>query len=172
VDVDHRRCDVRVAHVRLHVCQRERLHGQGAEGVPQIVEAKPLESGALERGDVAPPQGGALDVVTDRIHEHEVVVARPALPAAQLVERRGRLVDEGHRAHSAGLRRALRPARKAAPHVDEVKGPVDVAPAESQQLAKPKAREGGHGEDRGVLLVGGVRREQLDLAWVQHVEVA
>ena len=45
VDVDHRRRDVGVAHVRLDVGQREDLHGEGAERVAQVVEAQVLDPG-------------------------------------------------------------------------------------------------------------------------------
>src|SRR3954451_20659088 len=37
MDVDHRRRDVRVAHHRLDVGERERLHGERAERMTQIV---------------------------------------------------------------------------------------------------------------------------------------
>jgi hypothetical protein len=38
VHVSHRRGNVRVAHERLNVAQRERLKGQRSEGVAQIVQ--------------------------------------------------------------------------------------------------------------------------------------
>ena len=38
VDVDHRGLDVGVAHIGLYVRERERLDGERAEGVPQVVE--------------------------------------------------------------------------------------------------------------------------------------
>jgi hypothetical protein len=101
MDVDHRRRDVRVAHVGLHVRQGERLHRQGPERVPQVVEAKLLEPGALERRDEAPPQGRALEMVADRVDEHQVVVAGPPIAPAQAIECSCRLVDEGNRANPA-----------------------------------------------------------------------
>jgi hypothetical protein len=39
VDVDHGRRDIRMAHVRLHVGQREDLDGEGAEAVAEVVKA-------------------------------------------------------------------------------------------------------------------------------------
>jgi hypothetical protein len=47
--VAHRRLDLRVAHVRVHVRQRERLHRERPERMPQIVEAHRLELRSLER---------------------------------------------------------------------------------------------------------------------------
>jgi hypothetical protein len=97
MDVDHRRRDVRVAHVRLDVGQREGLHRQGSEGMSQVVEAQLLEPGALERRHEAPPQGRALEVFTDCVDEHEVVLAGPPIASAQAVESRGSLVNERDR---------------------------------------------------------------------------
>jgi hypothetical protein len=42
-DVDHRR-NVGVAHVSLHVGEREDLDGEGAEAVVEVVEAGVLEA--------------------------------------------------------------------------------------------------------------------------------
>jgi hypothetical protein len=56
--------------------------------------------------------------------------------------------------------------------VDQVQRPVHVVPAEREQLPETQARERGHGEDRGVLFVGRVCCQELDLTGVEHVEVA
>jgi hypothetical protein len=56
VDIDHRCGDVRVAQIRLHIGERERLHGQRPERVPQVVKAHPFQPGALERRHEAPPE--------------------------------------------------------------------------------------------------------------------
>ncbi len=69
VHVAHGRLNVRVAHVGLDIRQRERLHGERPECMAEVVDSKLLEPGAPERRDVAPPQGGALDV--------ELVAQRP-----------------------------------------------------------------------------------------------
>ena len=50
MNVDHRRGNVRVAHVRLHIRQREDLNGEGAEAVAEVVEADVLEVRCFQRG--------------------------------------------------------------------------------------------------------------------------
>jgi hypothetical protein len=51
VGVAHRRRDVGVSHVRLHVVQREHLDGQGAERVAQVVEGETgLRAEEIPRG--------------------------------------------------------------------------------------------------------------------------
>jgi hypothetical protein len=49
---------------------------------------------------------------------------------------------------------------------------VDVAPAQREQLALAQTGVGGHAEDRRVLRVGRVRREQLDLVGLVGLELA
>jgi hypothetical protein len=83
-----------MAHERFDVGERERLDGEGAERVPQVVEANLAQAGALQGLDVAPPESGALQVLAHDVHEHEVLVADPPLALAQPVQRRGGLVDE------------------------------------------------------------------------------
>jgi hypothetical protein len=56
--------------------------------------------------------------------------------------------------------------------VDQLKRRVDVPPAQRQELPEPQAGEGRDREENRVLSVGGVCREQLDLAGLEHVEVA
>ena len=49
VDVEHRGLDVRVPHVGLDVGQRERLHGDGAERVAQVVQPELRQPCGRER---------------------------------------------------------------------------------------------------------------------------
>ena len=65
--VDHRRLNVRVTHERLDVSERERLDGQGAEGMAQVVEAHPLEPSVVQGRIEAPAQGALLDVAPGRV---------------------------------------------------------------------------------------------------------
>jgi hypothetical protein len=104
MDVDHRRRDVGVAHVRLDVGEREHLNGQRAEGVAQVVKADWLEAGCLARGLEAPPERRVLEVLTDLVAEDEVLVAGEVLAAAEIVDRPGDLVDDRDAAHPPGLR--------------------------------------------------------------------
>ena len=61
VDVDHRRLDVRVAHVGAHVRERERLHRDRAEGVAQVVESQRLEIRPPERRLEATPKRRCIE---------------------------------------------------------------------------------------------------------------
>ena len=172
VDVAHRRPDVRVPHVGLHVGQREGPHGERPEGVAEIVEADPLQPRALKRLDVPAPHRRALEVLADRVHEHQIVLAGPPLAPAEAVQRRPGLIDQWHRADLARLRWPLTAARERSAHLDQLQRPVDVAPAQAQELAEPQSGEGRDGEEHRVLRIGGVCREQRDLRGLQHVEVA
>jgi hypothetical protein len=49
MDVDHRRLHVRVAHVGLHVGEREHADREGPGRIAQVVEAQLLDAGALAR---------------------------------------------------------------------------------------------------------------------------
>jgi hypothetical protein len=111
-------------------------------------------------------------MLADGVHKHEVAVARPSLAAAYAVERRGRLVNERHRADQPRLRRSLPAAREGVPHVHHVERPVEVAPPQRQELAQAQPREGRHREEDGVLRVGRIRSQELDLGWLEDVELA
>jgi hypothetical protein len=97
VDVDHRRPDVGVAHERLHLGERERPHRDRPEGVAEVVEADVWQGRAVERLLEAPSQSRVLDVVANVVDEHAILVGRPAIAPAQLVERAGCLVDQRNR---------------------------------------------------------------------------
>ena len=172
VDVAHRRPDVRVPHVGLHVGEGERLDRERSEGVAKVVEANPLQPRTVKRLDVAPAHRRALQVVGDGVHEHQIVFVGQPLSPAEAVERRCGLVDQGNGADLARLRRPLTTARERSPHVDQLQRPVDVAPPQRQELAESQTGEGRDGEEHRVLRIGGVCREQRDLRGLQHVEVA
>jgi len=82
MDINHRRRDVGVAHVRLHVGQREDLDGEGAEAMAEVVEAKVLEVSCFQGGVEAPAEGAVLDVFAGRVDKDEIVLARPGRSAA------------------------------------------------------------------------------------------
>jgi hypothetical protein len=82
VDVDHRRLDVRMSHERLHVRERERLDGQRAERVPEVVQAELPQFGPVERAVEAAAELPIVQVAADLIDENEVVVAGEPVAAA------------------------------------------------------------------------------------------
>jgi hypothetical protein len=97
VDVPHRRLNVRVSHVGLDVGQRKRLHSEGSECVPQVVESELLESRASKCSDVASSQGGAFEMIAHSVYEHQVVVAHPPVTLAQPVKCGPRLIYKRNR---------------------------------------------------------------------------
>lgn len=118
-----------MAHVGPVVGQREGLDRERPERVPKVVEPEALQSRASQRTVEALSKLPVVDRLPDLVHEDEVLSAREARPAAQLVEGSRRLVDQRHAAHSAGLRRALNAPRDTSTNVDESLQEVHVLPA-------------------------------------------
>jgi hypothetical protein len=86
VDVAHRRLDVGVTHHRLDVRECERLHGERAEGIPQVVETEPWHTCAIERRMESVAETPVGDVPADRVDEHEIVRVGESVPAGEPVE--------------------------------------------------------------------------------------
>ncbi len=87
VEVDHRRLDVSVAHVGLHVRERECLDGERPERVPQVVKderirlgAQLAEAGCLERVVEAPAQARIVERLAYDRREDEIVIAVRSVP--------------------------------------------------------------------------------------------
>jgi hypothetical protein len=70
--VDHRRLNVRVTHVGLHIGEREHLDGERPECMPQVVQSKARESGALERIVEPAAQPPVVHVSADVVDKDEV----------------------------------------------------------------------------------------------------
>jgi hypothetical protein len=152
VDVDHRGRDVGVAHPGLD--GREWDAGRGAAGAEAVTQAVEREAGqfvaclggGLEDGvsgaGVGTSERGRVGVVAELVREDEIATAGEVLAARDAIQHRRRLVTEGDRPGLAGLRHVLALAGEVAmPNGDALALPVDVAPAEAEQLALTQAGE-------------------------------
>ena len=142
-----------------------------SEGMPQVVEAQRAQAGTTDRREVAPAQGAAVLERAGRTDEDQVVVSRPP-PAPPESGKRGRDVRRHrHGPHLARLRGGELALGVAGAHADHLAGEVDVAPAQSEQLAAAQAGERSGEEDRGVLLGRGRADQRHHLLGREHLDV-
>jgi hypothetical protein len=110
------------------------------------------------------------------VREHQVVVPLPSRVLGQQLQLGGDAAGQRDAAGGAlGLRRAELAADEVAPHADPPRGPVDVAPAQREQLAlaHPRHRRSQvhHALDAAEPVVRNRAQQRLDLLGLEEVDV-
>jgi hypothetical protein len=167
VEVLHRRLDVGVAHPLLHAPDVGLADHPRPEGVAQVVEDVVIEAGGAQRAVQAPRHALAVHRrAGHRVAEHERVIGLKARVLEVALERPADRVRQRHRARRAlALRRAELAHHVVLADADARCRPVDVHPAQGEQLAEPQA---GH---RGRAVHDGVQLERVELEQGQRADL-
>src|ERR1700691_2646329 len=96
MQVAHRGLDVGVAHPRLHLDDAGNVDRKRTKSMAEIVKPQLSQAGGVECGEVAPAQGGAVNVGALTADEHQVAFASVRVACLQVTECTSDLLDHRH----------------------------------------------------------------------------
>jgi hypothetical protein len=117
----------------------------------QLVEGDRVNVGAREHATEAFAELRRVeDVAGQRVREDEIALAAPARSLEVTLELAGQAIGERDGAAVVRLGRVERPARVGLGHPDSPRAPVDVKPAQPEELALAQASHRGRQVERAL----------------------